>query len=158
VWDTITPDDQPERVDLEPALRPESVRPGDDWDDMIVIDAAFAGTTITVMRPPGRVDSSSYVFMTLEPGKRRIMQAADLATIGRIAAGDRHPEPSRAEEYERLGKQVRNHLVGIVDAVANARELRTEQESRRLHAAQAALGSPVEVTYQRPQPTRGAGR
>lgn len=162
LWDTIVPDDTiagdgTEPAELEPALRPDTVRPVDDWDDMIVIDATFAGTTITVMRPPGPVDSSSYVFMTLEPGKRTIMQAADLATIGRIAAGDRRPEPSRADEYERLGKQVRNHLVGLVDAVADARELRTEQEGRRLDAAQAGLGSSVEAPRQQ-QPTRGTGR
>ncbi len=162
LWDTIVPDDTiagdgTEPAELEPALRPDTVRPVDDWDDMIVIDAAFAGTTITVMRPPGLVDSSSYVFMTLEPGKRSIMQAADLTTMGRIAAGDRRPEPSRVDEYERLGKQVRNHLVGLVDAVADPRELRTEQESRRLHAAQASLGSSVEAPRQQ-QPTRGTGR
>jgi len=162
LWDSIVPDDTITVEDtepaLEPALRPDTVRPGDDWDDMIVIDAAFAGTTITVMRPPRQVDSSSYVFITLEPGKRTIMQAADLATMGMIAAGDRQPEPSRADEYERLGKQVRNHLIGLVDAVADARELRTEQEGRRLHAAQASLGSSVEAAHRRPQPTRGTGR
>jgi hypothetical protein len=163
LWDTIVPDDTiagdgTEPAELEPALRPDTVRPVDEWDDMIVIDAAFAGTTITVMRPPGPVDSSSYVFMTLEPGKRSIMRAADLSTMGMIAAGDRQPEPSRADEYERLGKQVRNHLIGLVDAVADARELRSEQESRRLHAAQAGIGSPVEAGYQRPQPTGGPGR
>ncbi len=163
LWDSIVPDDtmaveDTELGQLEPALRPDTVRPSDDWDEMIVIDASFAGTTITVMRPPGPVDSSSYVFMTLEPGKRSIMQAADLSTMGRIAAGDRQPEPRRADEYERLGKQVRNHLIGLVDAVADARELRTEQEGRRLQAAQSSLGSPVEAAYQRRQPTRGTGR
>ena len=163
LWDTIVPDntitvDDPEPAELEPALRPDTVRPGDDWDDMIVIDAAFAGTTITVMRPPGPVQSSSYVFMTLEPGKRSIMQAADLTTMGRIAAGDRQPEPSRADEYQRLGKQVRNHLIGLVDAVADAREQRAEQEGRRLQAAQASLGSSVEAASPRRQPTRGTGR
>lgn len=161
LWDTIVPDatitvDGPEPAELDPALRPDTVRPGDDWDDMIVIDAAFAGTTITVMLPPGHVESSSYLFMAL--GKPSTMQAADLTTMGRIAAGDRHPEPSRADEYERLGKQVRNHLIGLVDAVADARELRTEQEGRRLHAAQSSLGSSVEAASQRRQPTPGTGR
>lgn len=163
LWDTIVPDDtitveDTEPRELEQALRPDTVRAVDDWDDMIVLDAAFAGTTITVIRPPGPVDSPSYVFMTLEPGKRSIMQAADLSTMGRIAAGDRQPEPSRADEYERLGKQVRNHLIGLVDAVADARELRTEQEGRRLQAPQASLGSSVEAAHQRLQPTRGTGR
>jgi hypothetical protein len=33
-----------------------------------------------------------------------------------------------------------------------------DQETRRLHAAQTNLGSPVEATYQRPQPTRVTSR
>jgi len=75
-----------------------------------------------------------------------------------IAAGDRTPEPSRAAEYDSLGQQVRQHLIGLVDAVAESRKCRLDQEARRLRATQANLGSPVEAAYLRPQPNRGTGR
>ena len=158
VWDTIIPDDQPDPAGLEPALRPETVRPGDDWDDIIALDAAFAGRTVTVLRPPGPVGPFSYVFLADTPGTRYTKQAADTPTLGMIAAGDGEPDPARAAEYDDLGQQVRRHLIGLVDAVAEARELRQEQEGRRLHAAQTGLGSVAEAAYQLPQPARGTGR
>ena len=163
VWDTITPDtavqeNRAQTPSLEPALQPDRVWSGDDWDDMIVLDAAFAGTVITVLRPSGQVGPFGYVFLSDTPNHRGAKEVADIAKIGMIAAGDRTPEPGRATEYDSLGKQVRNHLIGLVDAVADAREFRSGQEGRRLHAAQAGLGSPVEASYQRPQPTRGTGR
>jgi len=57
LWDTITPDtsvreDRAQTPPLERALQPDSVWSGDDWDDMIVLDAAFAGTVITANRVP----------------------------------------------------------------------------------------------------------
>lgn len=163
VWDSITPNDPatanpPEPAALEPALRPETVRPGDDWDDIIALDAAFAGRTVTVLRPPGQIGPFSYVFLADTPGTRYAKQAADTPTLGMIAAGDGEPDPARAAEYDDLGQQVRRHLIGLVDAVAEARELRQEQEGRRLHAAQASLGSLAEAAYRRPQPAHGTSR
>ena len=72
VWDSITPGDpapdRPGAGALEPALQPETVRPNDDWDDIIALDAAFAGRTITVLRPPGQIGPFSYVFLCRHPG------------------------------------------------------------------------------------------
>ena len=72
VWDSIVPDDtitvdETERADLEAALRPDTVRARDDWDDTIVIDAAFAGTTVTVLPTPGGLNPSSYVCSCATP-------------------------------------------------------------------------------------------
>ncbi|ACV76876.1 hypothetical protein [Nakamurella multipartita] len=158
VWDTITPDDQPDPAGLEPALRPETVRPGDDWDDIIALDASFAGRTVTVLRPPGQIGPFSYVFLADTPGTRFTKQGADTGTLGMIAAGDGEPDPARSAEYDDLGQQVRRHLIGLVDAVAEAREQGQEQEGRRLHAAQTGLGGVAEAAYQRPQPARGTSR
>ncbi|ACV78346.1 hypothetical protein [Nakamurella multipartita] len=163
VWDSITANDpamanQPEPAVLEPALQPETVRPGNDWDDIIAVDAAFAGRTITVLRPPGQIGPFSYVFLADTPGNHYTEQAADTSTLGMIAAGDGEPDPARAAEYDDLGQQVRRHLIGLVDAVAEARELRQQQEGRRLHAAQTSLGSVAEGAYQRPRPAHGTSR
>lgn len=163
VWDSITPNDPaaadpPEPGGLEPALQPETVRPSDDWDDIIALDATFAGRTITILRPPGRIGPFSYVFLADTPGTRHTKQAADTPTLGMIAAGDRDPDPARAAEYDDLGQQVRRHLIGLVDAVAEARELRQEREGRRLHAAHTSPGSVAEAAYHRPQPARGTSR
>jgi hypothetical protein len=162
VWDSITPGDPapdgPAPEPLEPALQPETVRPNDDWDDIIALDAAFAGRTITVLRPPGPNGPFSYVFLCDTPGTRFTKESADTAKLGMIAAGDGTPDPVRAAEYDGLGQQVRQHLIGLIDAIAESRERRLDQETRQLHAAQANLGSPVEAAYHRPQPTRGTGR
>ncbi len=157
VWDTITPSESaPKRLytdvdDLEPALRPDTVRERDGWDDMIVIDAAFAGTIVTVLRAPGGVGPSSYVFMCDSPGGRGAQQTVDVTKIGMIAAGDRAPDPARAGEYENLGNQVRNHLIGLAGAVAESREAWQEQQANRLHTARAALESAGVDTGRGPQ-------
>jgi hypothetical protein len=162
VWDTITPDDTAPtdrtRVDLEPALRPETIRPNDDWDDMIAIDAAFAGRIISVLRSPGQVGAFGYVFLSTVPGHRGTMEAADSTKMGMIASGDSTPHPERAAEYDALGQQVRRHLIGLVDAVAESRELRQELETRRRTAALPTLGGPIEAVHQQTRPTRGTGR
>lgn len=162
VWDTITPDttiqDRVAVPPLEPALQPETVRPNDHWDDTIALDAAFAGRTITVLRPPGTTGPTGYVFLTTVPNHRGTMEGADNAKMGLIASGDVTPDPAHAAEYDALGQQVRRHLMGLVDAVAESRELRQEQETRRRNAALPTLGASVEATHLLPQPTRGPGR
>jgi len=162
VWDTITPDDTAPadaspRGDLEPALRPETVRPNNDWDDIIAIDASFAGRKITVLRPPGP-GGFGYVFLSDVPDHRGTMEGADNTKMGMIASGDATPHPDRAAEYDALGQQVRRHLIGLVDAVAESRELRQEQETRRRAAALPTLGGPVDAVHQQPRHTRGTGR
>lgn len=162
VWDTITPhttvQDRVAVPPLEPALQPETVRPNDDRDDIIALDAAFAGRTITVLRPPGTTGTTGYVFLTTVPNHPGTMEGADNTKMGLIASGDATPDPAHAANYDALGQQVRRHLMGLVDAVAESRELRQEQETRRRNAALPTLGAPVEATHRRPQPTRGLGR
>ncbi len=134
------------------------MRPNDDWDDIIALDAAFAGRTITVLRPPGTTGTTSYVFLTTVPNHPGTMEGADNTKMGLIASGDTTPDPAHAAEYDALGQQVRRHLMGLIDAVAEARELRQEQETRRRNAALPTLGAPMEATHLRPQPTRGPDR
>ncbi len=148
VWDTITLGESilertPMQADLEPPLRPNTVRERDDWDDMIVIDAAFAGTTVTVLRAPGGLEPSSYVCLCGSPGSRGAQHAVDVTTIGMIAAGDRTPDPARAGEYESLGAQVRNHLIGLADAVAESRQAWQEQQTNHLQKALASNAAPI---------------
>ena len=131
-------DRTPGQADLEAALRPDTVREHDHGDDMVVIEAAFAGTTITVLRVPGEIGTSSYMFMCESPGGRGAQQSVDVTKIGMVAAGDRTPDPARAGDYEHLGNQVRNHLIGLADAVAESRQAWRDQQARRLEAVQTA--------------------
>ncbi len=131
-------DRTPEWADLEAALRPDTVREHDRGDDMVVIEAAFAGTTITVLRVPGDIGPSSYVFMCESPGGSGAQQTLDATKIGMVAAGDRTPDPDRAGDYEHLGNQVRNHLIGLANTVAESRQAWREQQARRLDAIQTA--------------------
>lgn len=167
VWDTITPDDSittdhhPERVDLEPDLRPDTVRPHDndsDDDDMIVIDAMFAGVTVTVMHQPGGTGPTNTLFFCDGPGGRGTLDVADVTRIGMIAAGDRTPDPGRAVEYDNLGKQVRNHLMGLAEAVDQSREAIREQQARRLHAATTVPDTGIDTVRRGTQATLGTGR
>jgi len=158
VWDTITPDDQPEPADLEPALRPDTVRPRDDWDDMIVIDAMFAGITVTVMHQPGGISPTNTLFFCDGPAGHGTLEVADTARIGMIAAGDRTPHPERAVEYDNLGKQVRNHLMGLAEAVDESREAIREQQTRRLQAAATVPDAGIETGRPGTQATLGTGR
>jgi hypothetical protein len=86
------------------------------------------------------------------------MEGADNPKMGLIASGDAKPDPAHAAEYDALGQQVRRHLLGLVDAVAESRELRQEQEFRRRTAALPTLGGPIDPVHQQPRPTRGTGR
>jgi hypothetical protein len=158
VWDTITPDDQPEPADLEPALRPDTVRERDEDDDMIVIDALFAGVTVTVMHQPGGIGPTNTLFFCDGPTGRGTLEVADTTRIGMIAAGDRTPNPERSAEYDNLGKQVRNHLTGLAEAVDHSREAIREQQTRRVQAAVTVPGAGIETGRPGTRAPRGVGR
>ena len=163
VWDSIVPNDTvtvdaTEPADLEAALRPDTVRARDDRDDTIVIDAAFAGTTVTVLRTPGGLNPAGYVFMVDSPGGRGEQRAIDVTTIGMIASGDRTPNPAREGEYQSLGTQVRNHLVGLADAVAESREAWQEQQARRLNKATPEPNHTIDTGRPNTRTTLGPGR
>lgn len=143
IRDSITPaesapTDHPQPVDLDPALRPDTVRARVASDDLVAIDAAFAGTTITVVRTPGPLGPSRYTFMFDTHDGRGEQEANDAVKIGMIAAGHRTPDPARDMEYLCLGLQVRSHLMGLVDALADSREGWHEQQARRLRIANGA--------------------
>ena len=82
----------------------------------------------------------------------------DTARIGMIAAGDRTPHPERAVEYDNLGKQVRNHLMGLAEAVDESREAIREQQTRRLQAAATVPDAGIETGRPGTQATLGTGR
>ncbi|MGS0686534.1 hypothetical protein ACVBEQ_15540 [Nakamurella sp. GG22] len=147
-----------EGADLEAALRPDTVREHDRGDDMVVIEAAFAGTTITVLRVPGDIGPSSYVFMCESPGGSGAQQTLDATKIGMVAAGDRTPDPDRAGDYEHLGDQVRNHLIGLANAVAETRQAWEDQQARRLEAVQLAPDVGVDSSRARARSSLGAAR
>ena len=125
---------------------------------MVVIEAAFAGTTITVLRVPGEIGPSSYVFMCESPGGRGAQQSVDVTKIGMVAAGDRTPDPDRAGDYEHLGNQVRNHLIGLADAVAESRQAWRDQQARRLEAVQTAPDVGVDSSRARAREPLGSSR
>jgi hypothetical protein len=141
--DTITPadpapNDHPQPVDLDSALRPDTVRPRVGTDDEVAIDAAFAGTTVTVVRTPGPLGPSRYTFRCDSRNGPGQPEYIDPATIGLIATGARTADPARETEYLCLGLQVRTHLMGLVDALADSRDGWHEQQARRLNMASGA--------------------
>lgn len=162
-FDSITAEDsvqadRPHRSDLEPALRPDTVQPRSGWDDLIVLDAVFAGTTITVLRSPGGPGPSRYDFLCDSTGGRGEQAVIDAARIGMVASGDRTPNPARRAEYKSLGEQVRNHLVGLADAVAQSRESWHEQQAGRLQAAHAIPNAGIDPSRRTTQATLGPTR
>ena len=143
LWDTITPadpapTDHPQPVDLDSPLRPDTVRPRVGTDDEVAIDAAFAGTTITVARTPGPLGPSRYTFRRDSRNGPGEPEYIDPATIGLIAAGARTPDPARETEYLCVGVAVRTHLMGLVDVLADSRNGWHEQQARRLNMASGA--------------------
>ena len=139
LYDTVTPadpaPDHPRPVDLEPALQPDTVRARVGNGDEVAIDAAFAGTTVTVVRTPGPFGPSRYTFNADAHNGRGKADCRDPVTIGLIATGTRAPDPARETEYLCLGLQVRTHLMGLVDALADSRAGWHAEQARRLNVA-----------------------
>ena len=128
---------------LEPDLRPDRVHPRPGWDDTVVLEAGFAGATITVQRSDDGPDSQpEYCFLATGPAGKGPLRDVDTTGMGMIAAGDRSPRPGRAQVYAELGADVRHHLVGLADAVAAHRQALAVKESQRA----AATMTPIEAT------------
>jgi hypothetical protein len=150
VWDEVpspTPVDQTPR--LEEDLRPDRVRPRPRFDDTVILDAGFAGATITVQRSGPAHDPGQYQFLTDGLGGRGPLRDVDTAGIGVIAAGDREPRPDRADVYAELGAEVRQHLIGLADAVAVQREALHVRETQRMSTAHITTTPTVQPGHQR---------
>ena len=120
---------------LEPDLRPDRVRPRPGWDDTVVLEAGFAGATITVQRTDDGPDSQpEFVFLATGPAGKGPLRDVDTTEMGMIAAGDRSPRPGRAQIYTELGADVRQYLIGLADAVAAHRQALAVRESQRTTA------------------------
>ena len=65
------------------------------------------------------------------PAGKGPLRDVDTTGIGMIAAGDRSPRPGRAQVYTELGADVRQHLIGLADAVAAHRQALAVKESQR---------------------------
>ncbi len=90
-----------------------------------------------------------YQFLTTGPGGRGPLRDVDPVGMGVIAAGDREPRPNRAEIYADLGAEVRQHLVGLADAVATQREALHTRETQRAATAQPTTTPTVQPGHQR---------
>lgn len=144
-WNTVA---AAEPAPLEDELRPDRVR-SRDWDGDVVVDAGFAGITITVHRTAGTGGAVSYDFLASGPGGRGPLRDVDTTGMGMIAAGDRSPNPARAVVYEEVGAQVRHHLSGLADAVAQRHTFLHQQETRRAAAAQPTVSVATRTTRER---------
>ena len=137
MWDQISSLVTAEpRQRLEEALRPDRVRSNPVPDDSVVLEAAFAGITITVRRTGDGLGSGEYRFLATEGGATGPLIEVDPCSLGVIAAGDRTPRPDRQWVYQELGEQVRDHLVGLAQVVTSQREAIHRRETQRLDAAQ----------------------
>ena len=150
VWDEITsPTIVDRQAPLDQDLCPDRVRPRPGFDDTVILDAGFAGATITVQRSGPAHDPGQYQFLATGPGGRGPLRDVDTAGMGVIAAGDREPRPDRADVYADLGAEVRQHLIGLADAVAAQREALHVRETQRVSAANITTTPTVQPGHQR---------
>ncbi len=150
VWDTVTstvPIDLP--VPLEPELQPDRVRSRPGWDDIVVLEAGFAGATVIVQRTAHASRPADYEFLASGPTGPNRLRDVDTTGMGIIAAGDRSLRPTRAGVYDALGEQIREHLVGLAEAVADYRDSLNTMESGRSTAAQITPANPTRPGHDR---------
>jgi len=149
-WDEITsPTTVDQQAPLDGDLRPDRVRPHPGFDDAVILDAGFAGATITVQRNGAANHPGKYQFLTAGPGDGDPMRDVDTDGMGMIAAGDRVPRRDRADVYAELGAEVRQHLTGLADAVALQREALHTRETQRVPAAHITTTPTVQPGRQR---------
>jgi hypothetical protein len=149
-WDEITsPTTADGQAPLDQDLCPDRVRPRPGYDDTVILDAGFAGATITVQRSGPAHDPGQYQFLATGPGGRGPLLDVDPAGMGVIAAGDREPRPDRADVYADLGAEVRQHLIGLSDAVAAQRDALHTRETQRVSTANITTTPTVQPGHQR---------
>ena len=107
---------------LEEGLRQDRVRSHPVSDDSVVLEAAFGGVTIRVQRTGDGLGSGEYRFLATERGATGPLIEVDPGSLGVIATGDRTPRPDWQSVYRELGEQVRDHLVGLAQAVTSQRD------------------------------------
>ena len=134
---------------LQGDLCPDRVRPHPGFDDTVILDAGFAGATITVQRTGLAHDPGQYQFLIDGPAGRGPLRDVDTAGMGVAAAGDREPRPDRADVYAELGAEVRQHLIGLADAVASQREALHVRETQRMSTAHITTTPTVQPAHQR---------
>lgn len=110
---------------LEEELRPDRIRQRSTGDrHTVVIDAGFSVATVRVVRTQHPDSDTTYKFLqsghSLGQSGWNYLPYDGTVELGVIAAGDRWPKPGgeNGTLYAELGEQIREHLVGLVDAVA----------------------------------------
>ena len=127
--DDLEEDLQPDRVRYRPAQEP----------DTVVIEAGFGSTTITVTRRELPGENPRYWFQQHDPNdpfRQGPLIGTDPLQFGVIASGDRFSHPDRTDLYADLGRQVRDHLTGMADAVAAQRQTLADREATKIAATQ----------------------
>jgi hypothetical protein len=100
----------------------------------VVLEAVFAGVTIRVERTGDRQGPGEYRLLDSDRGANGRLIEVDQETLGVIAAGDRTLRPDRQPVYHELGEEVRDHLIGLAEAVTSQREALHRRETQRLDA------------------------
>ena len=129
--DELQEDLQPDRVRNRPTHGP----------DTVVIEAGFGSTTttITVTRRELPGDEPRYWFRQDDPSdlfRQGPLPGSDPLQFGVAASGDRFSHPDRTDLYAELGRQIRDHLTGMADAVAAQRQTLAEMEATKVEATQ----------------------
>ena len=111
---------------LADGLGPDRVRHHRSGDlHTVVLDAGFAAATVRVVRTerPGAEPRYEFLKAADRPLGRsgwNYLPGDGTFDLGVIGAGDRWPTPGAAHGtlYAELGEQIREHLLGLIDAVA----------------------------------------
>ena len=151
VWDQVSALVTAERApQLEQGLRPDRVGSHPVSDDSVVLEAAFAGVTIRVQRTGDGPASGEYRFLATKRGATGPLIEVDPGSLGVIATGDRTRRPGRQSAYRELGEQVRDHLVGLAQAVTSQRDALHRLETQRLDAVLHSADGQLSTGPERP--------
>ena len=114
-----------EPAPLEAGLRPDTVRHHPSGErHTAVIDAGFAAATVRVVRTEHPGADTTYQFLksdhTYGQSRWTELPGDGAFDLGVVAAGDHWPKPGveHGNMYAELGEQTREHLLGMIDAVA----------------------------------------
>ena len=144
VWDQVPSSTLTEHGwhPLEEDLQPDRIRQRLGWDDTVILDAGFAGATVTVQRTSRANGHADYELLAPSQHGQGPLRDVDPVALGMIAAGDRVPKAEHAELYSELGAQIREHLVGLSDAVAAHRQQLITRETRRIESMRTTSVAP----------------